>query len=116
MQYLHFWKSKNHGGIAKQIHRFSTKELVISTEAGKLREILSDKQLLDFSIKEIDDQSPAISEVTIHLNYTLNQKKMSKDITLRFICQGMDGHVGIFGDTDSKWQFIDHVLYTLDFE
>lgn len=116
IKFLHFWKNKNYGSIAKQIHRFSTKELVISKEAGKLREILSDKQLIDFTIKNIDDQSPAISEITIHLNYTLNQKKMSKEITLRFICQGKDGRVGIFGDADSKWEFIDHVLFTLDFE
>ncbi|MEQ9376336.1 MAG: hypothetical protein RIG68_14220 [Imperialibacter sp.] len=116
VQFLHFWKTKNYGGIAKQIHRFSKKELVISTEAGKLRGILSDKQLIDFSIKEIDDKSPAISEVTIHLNYSLNLRVMSKDITLRFICQGKDGRVGIFGDPHSKWEFIDHVLYTLDFE
>lgn len=116
VKFLHFWKKKNYGGIAKQIHRFSSKELVISKEAGKLREILSNKQLIGFSIKEIDDQSPAISEITIHLNYMLNQKNISKEITLRFVCQGKAGRVGVFGDADSKWEFIDHVLYTLDFE
>ena len=72
--------------------------------------------MIDFSIQKIDDQSPAISEITIHVNYTLNQKKMSKEITLRFICQGRNGQVGIFGDADIKWEFIDHVLYTLNFE
>lgn len=116
VSFLHFWKNKNYGSIAKQIHRVSSKELVISKEAGKLREILSDKQLIDFTIKKVDDQSPAISEVTLDINYTLNKVNMSKEIILRFICQGKEGRVGVFGDSESKWEFIDHVLHTLDFE
>ena len=116
IRFLQFWKKKNYGGIAQQIHQFSDKEISIGKEAGRLREILLNKKLCEYSIQKVDDKSPAISEVTVLVRYELNQSVISKKITLKFICHGKDGRVGIFGDANSKWKFIDHILYSLDFE
>ena len=79
-----------------------------------MREILNNKILVDYSLKKIEDKAPAISEVTLNVEFECETELKNKDITLRFICEGENGRPSMFGDSDCKWQFIDTFLYSLD--
>ena len=109
-----YWQKKNYGNIARQIHQFSKNKEQIPTEAKRMREILSNKILHDYSLKKIEDKAPAISEVTLNVEFECETELKNKDITLRFICEGENGRPGMFGFSDCKWQFIDTFLYSLD--
>ena len=76
--------------------------------------MLDDKLLLDYSIIKIDDKSPAISEITLQVKYKLNGDKVTKPITLRFICKGEGESIAMIGDKDCSWKFIDNFFYELD--
>jgi hypothetical protein len=110
------WKNKNYGKIAKQIHRFSDKEINISVEAGKVRNELQNKILKKFQIIRIKDEAPAISEITMRINYEINSEEKEADVVMRMICKSPFGEIGINGDDDLAWEFIDNFFFKLDFQ
>lgn len=83
-----YWQKKNYGNIARQIHQFSKNKEQIPTEAKRMREILSNKILHDYSLKKIEDKAPAISEVTLNVEFECETELKNKDITLRFLAKG----------------------------
>ena len=109
-----FWQKKNYGKIVGQINRFSSREISIGKEAKRIRELLDDKKLIKYEISKIDDKSPAISEITLDVDYYYNNETVSKSITLRFICEGNNGVISIIGDKNCTWRFIDNFFYELD--
>ena len=114
IRFATYWQKKNYGNIARQIHQFSKNKEHIPTEAKRMREILSNKILHDYSLKKIEDKAPAISEVTLNVEFECETELKNKDITLRFSCEGENGRPGMFGFSDCKWQFIETFLYSLD--
>ncbi|EZH73664.1 hypothetical protein ATO12_17155 [Aquimarina atlantica] len=109
------WKKQNYGKIAQLIHRFSDKEVNIGSEAGKIRRILENKKLNSFKIKSIRDEAPAISEITMDIEYELNGENKSKEIVIRLICKAENGEIGMNGKENMSWEFIDNFFYRLEF-
>ncbi len=109
------WLNKNYGKIAIQMYRIGDKEINVGVEAGKIRRELNNKILKGFRITKIKDDKPAISEVTMNITYDLNGKEMNKEIVMRMICKSPYGEIGINGQEDIAWEFIDNFFYRLDF-
>ncbi|WP_088656334.1 hypothetical protein [Geofilum rhodophaeum] len=109
-----YWQKKNYGKIVGQIQRFSSREVSLGKEAKRIRDLLDNKQLIDFEITKVDDKSPAISEITLKVSYVLNNETVTKSITFRFICEGNNGEISMIGDNNCTWRFIDNFFYDLD--
>lgn len=109
------WLNKNYGKIAIQMHRIGDKDINVGQEAGKIRRELEYKILKEYKITKIKDDTPAISEITMDITYDLNKKEMKKEIVMRMICKSPYGEIGINGQEDIAWEFIDNFFYRLDF-
>ena len=107
------WQAKNYGKIALQKHYFGNQEINIGKEAGKIRNVFEDKELKDFKILSIKDETPAISEITVEINYVIQNQSFKKSIIFRMICKALDGRTGINGQPNVKWTFIDSFIYGL---
>lgn len=109
-----YWQKRNYGKIVGQIHRYSSNEVSLGKEAKRIRELLDDKKLIDYKLSKIEDKSPTISEITLDVVYDYNQERISKSITLRFICEGNVGEISIIGDENCSWRFLDNFFYEID--
>ena len=109
------WLNKNYGKIAIQMYRIGNKEINVGEEAGKIRREIQNKILKEFKIIKIKDDTPAISEVTMNIIYDLNKREMKKEIVMRMICKSPYGEIGINGQEDIGWEFINNFFYKLDF-
>ncbi|NHF60356.1 hypothetical protein FK220_013460 [Flavobacteriaceae bacterium TP-CH-4] len=109
------WEKKNYGKLAQLIHRIGEKEINIGVEAGKIRKELENKELKSYRLKSIIDEAPAISEISIDIDYDLNGEIRTKEIVIRLICKDEDGEMGMNGKENMNWEFIDNFFHRLDF-
>ena len=107
IRFAEYWTKNNFGKIANQIHNFSKQKKDPNSEAGKVRKILVDRKLIDYSIEKVVDCAPAISEVTIKCKIESKEKIYEKSFTLRFIYGNENGEILIIGDKDGQWKFLD---------
>lgn len=114
IRFAEYWLKNNYGKIAKQIHQFSKAKLDENAEAGKIRKILNNKRLIDYKITKIVDCSPAISEITLILDFEIDNKVHNKEITMRFIYGNEKGEILIIGDKNGQWKFI-NFLHQLEY-
>lgn len=115
IRFAEYWTKSNYGAIAKQIHHFSKTPINEGKEAGKVRKFFEGKKLVDYKIASIKDCSPAITEITLMTVIEYDNKKKDKQITLRFIYEGNDNEILIFGDIGGKWKIIENSFYQIDF-
>ncbi|MDR2906496.1 MAG: hypothetical protein LBU91_00705 [Bacteroidales bacterium] len=115
MRFVEYWIKGNYGAISKQIYQFSKTPISEKKEAGRIRKIFEDKILHDYKILKVFDCSPAITEVTLTISVEYNNKQHDKQITLRFIYQGTNGEVLIFGDTGGQWKFIESFFHQIEY-
>jgi hypothetical protein len=62
-EFLNAWRAENYGLMAKRTHPFGP--LSINARAGEVRRYYQDLSLDDFSILEIEDTAPAVTEITV---------------------------------------------------
>jgi len=114
IQFALYWKMKNYGNIAKQIDNSYKKDLNINKEAKRIRGLLENKNLSDYSILKIEDKTPAISEITLSVLFEYLGEKYEKPLILRLICYGEGDQIAINGDINCKWKLIDNLYFQLD--
>lgn len=108
VSFCEYWIKKNYGSIGKQLHHFSKKNVNEHQEAGRLKKIFNNKNLLEYRLIRVEDKSPAISEITIWIKVEFNNVMHEKDLTLRFIFEGPDKGYSIMGDKEGQWRFIEN--------
>lgn len=114
-QFINYWKKGNYGAIAGQIHSFSKFPVNINNEAKKVRTVFQNKILKEFSILNVEDCSPAITEVTLNVTIGYEGKDHLLKIVLRFIYKGKDSEILIFGDKGGQWKFINSFFNKIEF-
>ena len=107
------WLNNNYGKIAEQQYYFGSNSVNLGKEAGKIRKELIDKQLKEYKIVSIKDETPAISVIIVNIKYTINEIDMEKEITLRMICKLANGNTAINGQENIVWNFINGFIYNL---
>ena len=94
----------------KKIYR--SQEVLEKEIAGY--KIISD--ILDvYTTTLVRTNTPAISRITMEITYDLNNEEMNKEIVMRMFCKSPYGEIGINGQEDVAWEFIDNFFYRLDF-
>jgi len=115
IRFAEYWKRRNYGMIAEQIHQFSKSPSNFKKEAGRVRKVFGDKKLIDYKITKINDWSPAISEVTISVTFEYENKQYEKKITLRLIYEGINREILIIGDKGGQWKYIENFYYEIEY-
>lgn len=115
IRFFEYWKKNNFGSISKQIHNFSKTPSSEKKEAGKVRKILGDKKLKNYKITNVNDCSPAISEITFEISLEYENSTYEKQITLRFIYEGLNGDILVIGDQGGQWKFIENFFHKLEY-
>jgi hypothetical protein len=115
IKFAEYWTKNNYGAISKQVHHFSKTPINEGKEAGKARKVFEGKKLVDYKITAIEDCSPAITEITLATIIEHDNKQHNKQITLRFIYEGTDNQILIFGDIGGQWKFIENFFHHIEF-
>lgn len=115
IKFAEYWTKNNFGNIAKQINHFSAVSTNEKKEASKVRKSFEGKKLIDYSITQIKDCSPAITEVTLFLLIENKGKHHEKNVTLRFIYKDQHNKMLIFGDKGGQWKFIENFFYQIEY-
>lgn len=105
IKFIEYWKQNNYGNIARQIYQYDKKEINIGQEAAKVRRAFEGKKLTAYKILKIVDCAPAISEVTLGVDFIFDNNQYTKEITLRLIYQGKNAATLVFGEKGGKWKF-----------
>lgn len=115
IRFAEYWTKSNYGNIAKQLHHFSKEPLNDKNEAGTIRKVFEGKRLTDYKIIKVVDCSPVITEVSLDLSIEYENMQYSKQISLRFIYQGLNNEILVFGDTGGQWRFIDMLFNQIEY-
>lgn len=115
IKFTEYWTKSNFGAIAKQVYHSSKTPINEKKEAGKTRKVFEGKKLIDYRIVKISDCSSAITEVTLSTTIEHNNKRHEKQFTLRFIYEGANGEILIFGEKDGQWKFMENFFHKIEY-
>jgi hypothetical protein len=111
--FIDFLSKKNYGEMAKKVTNLQS--FSHNKKAGELRTKYRNVEVQKFSINEIIDEAPAISEVKIVLDYKNDSQTYSKEITVRMIFQDDKNNPLVRGSVEGSWKILercfDSIIY-----
>lgn len=110
---LTLWKVKNYGGIAGHLSALSGDES-IAKRAGRIRQNIEPKQIEDFQMLAVADETPAISVVTAKVRGIASFAPDVEEyfLGLRMIYESPGGDILLRGGPGGGWKIIEASLYT----
>lgn len=109
VEYLTYWQQKHFANMAKCL---SPKFALSGNDTiPRVRNEYREKILRSFAIESIDDESPAITEITVLLNYDERDEQVEKRFTFRLIYQDEKGSAQPRGMEGARWQLITWIVY-----
>jgi hypothetical protein len=116
MRMFSLWKTKNYGTLARMAYLPSFSGLKTSSLAGELRESLSGKDLITYMLSKIDDQAPAITEITCRIVIRMEDREIEKELTIRCIYADDSLHTTLVRQQElGRWSFIDNFRHEIYF-
>lgn len=115
VEFIECWSKQNFGAIAQQIKRWTKEEISLKTEAGKIRQVFEGKKLVSFEILNVKDCVPAISEVTMRVEFIYNNMTHKKEITLRMMYQDSKGENMVLGEVGGEWKYFPAFFHQIEF-
>ncbi|MBL8189380.1 MAG: hypothetical protein JNK38_15330 [Acidobacteria bacterium] len=100
VEFLCFWKKCNYGKMVDFLLNWL--KTTPGKDAGRVKNHYASSKLRIFEIKEIVDEAPAITEITVKLWYEEGQD-VTKEVTFRLVNEGVDGNPTIRGKSGSQW-------------
>lgn len=104
VEFLQYWKTNNYGYMAKCISKqfgFPDKEL-----PRNIRIEYDGKRLQSWKLKEVMDEAPAITVISVEATYEENGLTKTKIVQARLICED-DNNFGIIrGKPGSRWALV----------
>lgn len=105
IEFLELINKKNYGEMARRVT--SLVSFAEKQKAGELRVKFKDIEIQKFCIDEIVDQAPAISEITIVLDYKSNNQNEFKKIVVRMIFQDNSNSILVRNSPNGSWKIIE---------
>ncbi len=104
VEYLSYWKKKNYGYMAKCL----SNTYAVSRPEGpaRVRATFASRILRSFVIENIDDQGPAITEITVLLSYEESRTVVEKQYVFRLMYQDEQGDPVVRSRGGGEWQLI----------
>jgi hypothetical protein len=106
-EFLFYWKAQNYGFMAGCLP--SKPGYDIKALPARIRELYANMHLDSFEFIEINDVSPAVTEIKVKLIYDQYKAKVEKTAKFRMIIEDAEGNPSIHGTPGSNW-----VVYNWD--
>ena len=87
----------------------------IGKKAGEIRKHLDSKKLIKYELTSIDDEAPAITEVSTKLTYKEHNEIKTIEWEFRLIYEGKDKRSLVRGAEKGKWKVL-YIFYDLRLE
>jgi hypothetical protein len=102
VEFLTYWQKNNYGYMADCVAlTFRSVDLI-----KRIRTVYSNSKLNDFVILSVKDEAPAITEVTVSLDYELHEQAIKKDVVFRMLIEKNDRKPAMFGSSDALWGIV----------
>lgn len=111
VKFLQFWKKKKFGAIAKQIDYYQ-KDVNLKKEAGNIRKIFENKNLVDFKIISITHTSPALCDIELEINFNFENENYLKNVKFRLIYKSENNESLVFGQENGNWKIIGDYMFS----
>jgi len=116
IKFLEFWQEKNYGNMAKLTTKLvANNKNTIGKKAGEIRKHLDSKKLIKYELTSIDDEAPAITEVSTKLTYKEHNEIKTIEWEFRLIYEGKDKRSLVRGAEKGKWKVL-YIFYDLRLE
>ena len=106
VEFFEYMGKNNYGEMAQYITRICPTTDSIGKVAKEIRTIFKGKKLIDFKIKNIMDQAPAISEIDSVITFTIGENTIEYRHTFRLIYQDDRCNSYIRGDSNGEWRIL----------
>ena len=101
VNFLQAWKAGNYGRMAEMTQYYD--EMPINQRAGEIRQAMEGLTLTEAMITRIEDIAPAVTEITVGLEFRSDDQEFTNGFVFRMICQDEAGGVAIHGDEGARW-------------
>ena len=101
VDFIQAWKAGNYGRMAEITQYYD--KMPINTRAGAIRQLMEGLTLTDTVITRIEDIAPAVTEITVDLEFRSDDQEFTNSFVFRMICQDRAGGVAIHGDEGARW-------------
>ena len=101
VELLRAWKARNYGRMGKMT--IDHDQRPINHRAGEIRRLLEGVTLIEATITRIEDNAPAVTEITVDLEFRSNDQEFVKTFVFRMICHDRTGGAVIHGDEGAYW-------------
>ena len=101
VEFISYWRSSNYGYMAKCLH-----PLYGSTNVGEVRDVFESKKLQAFTITEVFDFAPAVSEIEIDLVFEEFGEEIKKSVRFRLLNTDEEGSSFTRGKPGTIWRVI----------
>lgn len=110
---LNYWRNENYGKIAANLTPVAENE--IKKEAGQIKEILKNKILVNAKITKITDASPAISRITLAVEYKVDKIKTKRELIvgLTYYDENNDPAARNDDQVNGQWKSMKYIFYGL---
>lgn len=85
IMFLGYIKSRNYGSPVLFYANNLYKDISVNEKAGLFRREFGSIEILDFNVCGVVDESPAVTDVTININYLKNETQKSSNIKFRMV-------------------------------
>lgn len=107
-QFITNWRTRNYGQIAHQLLHYKKSSFSPKKVAGRMREIFHESEPTSFILEELIDQAPAITEITIILNYRKKTKDYSEEVKFRLVYSDDDYMPVVRGIERGNWKIVEN--------
>ncbi len=112
-EYLQYWKKNNFGKVAEILNYNEAMDKSVKKKAGYVRQMLSDKILLNYCIQKIIDDGPAVTLIEVLHKIKSPSHTYEKIVNYRLIHQDLDGNI-LFREENGKWVLIEN-FYDIEY-
>ena len=78
-------------------------QMSINKRAGEMRSRLQEVTFIEAVISRIEDEAPAVTEITVDLTFCSDGQKFVNDYVFRMICQDGSGGAAVRGYDGAQW-------------
>ena len=100
-EFLHFWKQKNYGNMARLLTDFTNKP--VNTKAREVRNDFGLFEFIDFQLISITDSVPAKTEIEVAINYKNQTREQTAKVLVEMIYLGTDHLPTLRDEAGGEW-------------
>ena len=98
------WSKKNYGKLSDSFADLFMYEESVRKRAGECRELFANKELLSYSILEVEERACSLTRVLVEVRWNESQKEVVSKMEFGIVYEADDGGIGIPGSDKGRWK------------